>query len=215
MNAFPLDEYGRCALCRLGLIGFDAAYSYGTYEDELRELIHLLKYGRVRTLAGPMGKLLALALPRDERFDAIVPVPLHWWKRWKRGFNQSELLCRELSRRTNIPVKKCVKRVKSTSAQAGLTNAKRRANVSRAFRAKGRELEGTRILLVDDVMTTGSTAAACAKALKDAGARHVTLLTVARVDRRMAVESRADAGQRFFDSSFSGSSEDAKSRSIA
>ena len=106
VNAFPLDEQGRCALCRLGLSGFDAAYSYGTYEAELRELIHLFKYGRVRTLARPLGKLLAMALPREERFDAIVPVPLHWWKRWKRGFNQSELLCREISRRTNIPLKK-------------------------------------------------------------------------------------------------------------
>jgi competence protein ComFC len=208
LNAFPLDEQGRCALCRLGATGFDAAYSFGSYEGELRELIHLFKYGRVRTLVGPLGKLLARALPVDERFDAIVPVPLHWWKRWQRGFNQSELLAKEIARRRGIPVKRCVRRVKSTSAQAGLTNAKRRANMSGAFQAKhGRPLDGMRVLLIDDVMTTGSTAAACARALKDAGAGYVALLTVARVDRRMAV--------RVTDLIFSGSSEDAESRSIA
>jgi len=215
LNAFPLDEQGRCALCRLGLNGFDAAYSYGDYQAELRQLIHLFKYGRVRTLAGPLGKLLALALPRGERFDAIVPLPLHWWKRWQRGFNQSELLCREIARRTNIPVKKCIRRVKSTGAQAGLTNAQRRANVSGAFRAKGvRALAGMRVLLIDDVMTTGATAASCARALKDAGARHVTLLTVARVDRR-TLAAVHQVSEEQFEVILSGSSEDAKSGSIA
>ena len=208
LNAFPLDEEGRCALCRLGASGFDAAYSFGSYEDELRELIHLFKYGRVRTLAGPLGKFLARALPVDEQFDAVVPVPLHWWKRWQRGFNQSALLAKGIAQRLNIPVHKCVRRVKSTSAQAGLTNAKRRANVSGAFRIQsGRPLDGMRVLLIDDVMTTGSTAAACARALKQGGAKYVALLTVARVDRRMAV--------RVDDLILSGSSEDAKSGSIA
>ena len=179
-------------------------------------MIHVFKYGRVATLAGPLGRMLALALPRTEKFDVLVPVPLHWWKRWRRGFNQSELLCREISRRTNLPVRNCIRRVKNTGAQAGLTNARRRTNVARAFRAKGRRpLEGMRVLLVDDVMTTGATAAACARALKEAGARHVALLTVARADRRMAAGSLAVAGQAWIDSKFSGSSEDAKSGSIA
>lgn len=211
LNAFPLDEQGCCALCRLGASGFDAAYSFGAYEGELRELIHLFKYGRVQTLARPLGKLLALGLPREEKFDAIVPVPLHWWKRWQRGFNQSELLAREIARRTHLPVRKSVRRVKYTNAQAGLTNAKRRANVSQAFRSKGgRVLEGQRVLLVDDVMTTGATAAACARALKRAGASYVALLTVARVDRRVAA-----ASHEFLDSNLTRSPEDAQSRSIA
>ena len=211
LNAFPLDEDGVCALCRRGASGFDAAYSFGAYEGELRELIHLFKYGRVPTLARPLGKLLALGLPREEHFDAIVPVPLHWWKRWQRGFNQSELLAKEIARRTNLPVKNCVRRVKYTNAQAGLTNARRRANVSQAFRAKGKRiLEGQRVLLVDDVMTTGATAASCARALKRAGATYVALLTVARVDRRVAA-----ASHEFLDSNLSRSSEYAESRSIA
>jgi len=181
-SRFPLDEEGRCALCRRGLRGFDAAYSFGFYEDELRELIHLFKYGRVQTLAKPLGRMLASALPREQSFDVIVPMPLHWRKRWRRGFNQSALLATEIGRRTNIPVRRALWRVKDTAAQAGLTNAKRRLNVSGAFRAKTR-LNGNRVLLIDDVMTTGATAASCARALRSAGASEVTLLTLARADR--------------------------------
>ena len=189
LTSAPLDEQGRCALCRRGLRGFDAAYSYGFYEDELRELIHLFKYGCVQPLAKPLGNLLARALPRDRVFDCIVPMPLHWRKRWQRGFNQSELLARDLSRRTNIPVKKSLRRVRFTAAQAGLTNSKRRLNVSGAFRARRKgTLEGLRVVLVDDVMTTGATAASCARALKMAGAKEVTLLTVARADRRIGFD---------------------------
>lgn len=205
-SAFPLDEQGRCGLCRRGVRGFDAAYSFGFYEDELRELIHLFKYGRVQTLAKPLGRLLALAVPREQSFDVIVPMPLHWRKRWKRGFNQSELLAREIGRRVNVPVKNALRRVRFTATQAGLTNAKRRLNVSGAFRPRRRPwLDGKRVLLVDDVMTTGATAASCARAIKLAGARQVTLLTLARVDRRLA------SGQPILDSKFSGSAEDAQS----
>lgn len=129
-------------------------------------------------------------LPREERFDAIVPMPLHWRRRWERGFNQSELLAREIGWRWNAPVRKIVRRVKSTVPQAGLTNAKRRLNVAGAFEARGNaRLKGARVLLVDDVLTTGATAAACARALKRAGARHVALLAVARTDRRGAIQN--------------------------
>lgn len=189
LNGFPLDSEGRCGLCRSGLRGFDAAYCYGAYEGVLREMIHLYKYGRVQTLAGPLADFAMAAFPRDERFDAIVPVPLHWRRRWQRGFNQSELLARAVARRTGIPVLAALLRVRPTSVQAGLSNTRRRQNVASAFRCRrrlaGRGLQGRRILLIDDVMTTGSTAAACAMALKRGGAARVALLTVARVDRRM------------------------------
>ena len=201
-NAFPLDEEGRCALCRRGVRGFDAAYSFGFYEGELRALIHLFKYGRIVTLAKPLGRLLALALPREQSFDAIVPMPLHWRKRWQRRFNQAELLAGEIARRTHTPVKNALRRVRFTATQAGLTNAKRRQNVSGAFRPKrAGSLDGQRVLLVDDVMTTGATAAACARALKIAGATQVVLLTLARVDRRMGFDLQSR------DSIYSGSTE--------
>ena len=187
VNAFPLDAEGRCALCRSGLRGFDAAYTFGAYEGALRKMIHLLKYQRVRTLARPLGRFLLNALARDETFDAIVPVPLHWRRGWTRGFNQSELLARAISGPAGAPVIKALRRVRSTAAQAGLSNSARRRNVTQAFRChRPKAVAGKRILLVDDVMTTGSTAAACALALKRAGAKRVALLTVARADRRLA-----------------------------
>ena len=188
--------------------GFDAAYSFGFYEAELRKLIHLFKYGRVRTLSGPLGKLLARALPREQVFDVIIPMPLHWRKRWQRGFNQSELLAREIGHRTHTPVENALRRVRNTAAQAGLTSAKRRLNVSGAFQARKRAvIDGRRVLLVDDVMTTGATAASCARALQRAGARQVTLLTLARADRR-AISDSLDSDSPL-DSNFSGRSEDA------
>jgi ComF family protein len=208
LNEHPLDEDGRCTLCRLGAAGFDGVYTFGSYEGTLRTLVHLFKFEKVHTLAKPLGELLARSIPREERFDAVVAMPLHWRRRWTRGFNQSDLLAREIARRWGIPVVGAVRRVKATVPQAALTNAKRRKNVSGAFAPSRRlfenpllervlggrfvfgerkRLQGARVLLIDDVMTTGATAAACARALKRAGAKHVTLAAVARTDRRVAL----------------------------
>jgi len=184
-NHFPLDESGRCRLCRAGARGFDAAYCFGSYEGTLRELIHLFKYGRMKPLARALAINLASALPRDQKFDVVVPMPLHWRRKWQRGFNQAELLARRTARRCGIPVANAVRRVRPTSAQAGLSNAQRRENVAGAFRFRSRRaIQGRRVLLIDDVMTTGATASACALALKRGGAASVTLLALARVDRR-------------------------------
>ena len=176
-----------------GLQGFDAVYSYaGSYvEGTLRKLIHIYKYNGVEPLAAPFGKLLAQVLPREQTFDVIVPMPLHWRKRWQRGFNQAELLAKEISRRWNVPVEKAVRRRRGSVAQAGLSNAQRRKNVAHVFKAaKGKPLDGKRVLLVDDVFTTGATASSCARVLKRAGAAHVTLLALARTDRRIATEAQ-------------------------
>ncbi len=180
-------------LCRNGRRGFDEAFCYGAYEGTLRKLIHLLKYSGMRSLALPLGDFLAAAMPRDRVFDAVVPVPLHWRRWWQRGFNQSELLGKVIARRRGIPLLKVLRRGAATRSQAGLSNAQRRENVAGAFRAR-RRVAGLRILLVDDVMTTGATAAACARALNKAGARSVSVLTLARVDRRFT--DQADFSKR-------------------
>jgi predicted amidophosphoribosyltransferase len=143
-NRFPLDEEGRCALCRNGLRGFEAAYCYGVYGGVLRRLIHLFKYQKVRSLEGPLADYLLRALPRDGRFDAIVPVPLHWRRRWRRGFNQCELLAREVSRRTGIPVAKALRRPLASKAQAGLTLAARRHNVKIGSFSAAANVAGTK-----------------------------------------------------------------------
>ena len=185
LNERPLDAEGVCALCREGLRGYDAAFSFGSYDGALRRLIHVFKYERVDTLAAPLGRLLARALPRDNAHDAVVPMPLHWFRRYRRGFNQAELLAREVALRMDAGV--VMPLTRSWGArQSGLTNAQRRRNVGAAFKArKGVDLKGARVLLVDDVLTTGATAAACARALKRAGAAHVSVLTLARADRRI------------------------------
>lgn len=185
LNDYPLDEYGVCAACRSGLLGFDDAACFGSYEGPLRGLIHLFKYSGMKPLALPLARYLERALPVDRAFDAVVPVPLHWRKRWERGFNQAELLAEHVARRRGIPVLKALRRKRATATQAGLANAGRRRNVAGAFTAKpGAEVAGKRILLIDDVMTTGATASACALALKRGGAKSVSLATLARVDRR-------------------------------
>ncbi len=184
-NAMPLDSHGVCRACRAGLRGFDSASTFGFYEGTLRSLIHLFKYAGMRPLAGTLGGLMNRALPVDSQFDLVVPVPLHWRKSLERGFNQSELLARELARRRNLPLAKALRRKRAGSVQASLSLAERRRNVAGVFEVRSkRDIQNKRILLIDDVMTTGATASACATVLKRAGAKSVTLLTVARVDRR-------------------------------
>jgi ComF family protein len=195
LNRFPLDESGKCSLCRLELSGFDEVFTYGSYEGTLRKLIHEFKFGGIQPLAKPFGDFLARALPRERQFDAIVPMPLHWRRRWRRGFNQSTLLAREVSRLWNVPVRSAVRRARATMPQAGLTNSKRRANVRGVFKATAR-LDGMRVLLVDDVLTTGATAAACARAMKRAGASYVAVLALARTDRRAFLSFQPDGSQR-------------------
>jgi len=185
LNSRPLDEHGLCSLCRLGLTEFEWSWSYALHDGRLRELIHLFKYGRMRPLAAVLGAWLANAYPRLEHFDALVPMPLHWWKRMQRGFNQSDLLARELSRRVGVPILNAAHRRRRTAVQARLTPAQRRDNVRGAFDVPSPEqVRGLSLLLVDDVMTTGSTVNACAKALKQAGAARVCVLTVARAGRQ-------------------------------
>jgi ComF family protein len=166
-------------------VRFDYAACFGFHEGTLRTLIHLFKYSGMKPLAGPLGALLNRVLPPELEFDAVVPVPLHWRKKWSRGFNQSELLARQVGRQRRIPVLNALRRRRNTATQAGLANAGRRRNVAGAFmeRSAG-ALRGKRILLIDDVMTTGATANACASVLKRCGAKSVSLLTLARVDRR-------------------------------
>lgn len=189
LNRYPLDETGQCALCRLELNGFSEVFAAGAYQGALRKLIHLFKFDGVRPLARPLAGFLAQALPRERRFDAIVPMPLHWRRRLQRGFNQSELLAREIGRRWNVPVRKLVRRKRATAPQAGLTGAQRRKNVQGAFAVRAEtKLNGLSILLVDDVLTTGATAGACARALRRAGAAHVALLALARRDRLSGAE---------------------------
>jgi ComF family protein len=198
LNAFPLDDCGLCSLCRTGGTRFAAAYSGGAYEGGLRELIHLFKYGGVLSLGEPLCEMALRALPPGERFDLIVPAPMHWTRRWARGFNQAEILAGELSARLGIGMDAGALRKKSIPPQTGLTSRGRRLNVAGAVRASAALPARPRVLFVDDVYTTGATANACAQALMAAGASSVTVLTVARADRRhSAVPMDPEAKEEF------------------
>jgi ComF family protein len=183
VSSFSLDEKGYCAVCRESLVNFDAAYSFGAYEGSLRKLIHLFKYGKVESLAEPLSKFLLLATPLEAQFDVVIAMPMHWRKQWERGFNQARLLAEPIARRYGLKVSDSLRRTRYTKAQAGLSEAQRRDNLKNSFRVERRDqVAGKRVLLVDDVFTTGATLRAAAEVLKAAGASHVTALTLARVD---------------------------------
>jgi ComF family protein len=148
--------------------------------------VHALKYGDRLDLAPMMGRWLGHAgheLLDDA--DALVPVPLHWRRRWARRFNQSAVLAAAISAASGVPIAaNALKRVKFTAQQVGLSRSERATNVQGAFRVppEGKaEVAGRRLVLVDDVLTSGATVEGCAKALLRAGATNVDVLVFARV----------------------------------
>lgn len=194
IDSYPLDEHDLCSVCRESQVNFDAAYSFGSYDGALRELIHLFKYSRIESLAVPLSRLLVCALPLDQRFDAVIAMPMHWRKRWQRGFNQAELLARPVAKRYGLKLSTNLRRARYTASQAGLTEAQRRENLKGSFRLRRPEqITGKRVLLIDDVFTTGATLRAAAAVLKKNGVAGVSALTLARVDRRTFERDFADS----------------------
>ncbi len=185
VEAYPLDENGLCTICRENAVRFDCAYSFGSFEGSLQQLIHLFKYGKVETLAEPLSQLMLRALPRDLDFDFVMAMPMHWRRQWERGFNQAELLASPVAKRFGLKCARNLSRKRYTKSQASLDERERRANLRDSFRVtRPEQIAGKRILLIDDVLTTGATLRAAAEALKSAGAGYVSVLTLARVDRR-------------------------------
>jgi ComF family protein len=181
------DETG-CLFCRRYPIRHMATVRVGAYEDPLRRLILACKYEGRTLLALLLGRLLAerLALaPWADQVDLVVPVPLHWMRRCRRGYNQAALLARALTgpggRRL---ARRRLLRVRATPHQRLLPAAQRRANVRGAF-AVGRDaaaVQGKSVLLVDDIMTSGTTVAECTRVLQEAGAKAVYVAVVATAD---------------------------------
>jgi ComF family protein len=156
------------------------------YDEIARSLVHSLKYGDRLDLAPTAGRWMARA-GREllEDADALVPVPLHWRRLWTRRFNQSAMLAKAISPIVGVPLaENALSRVKATAQQVGLSQAERASNVQGAFRVQpdGKaEVKGRNLVLVDDVLTSGATADACARALLRAGASRVDVLVFARV----------------------------------
>ena len=177
-----------CVVCQESRPAFVRAAAYGAYDGELRELIHLLKYEQVAPAADVLGRLLGEAIQKlgmSSDSVLVIPVPLHRSKRRERGFNQSELIARAALRGNAFPraqlVTNVLERTRHTSSQIGLTRSQRAENIRGAFRVKHlNRVSGQQILLVDDVLTTGTTANECARVLRKAGAAKVWVATVGR-----------------------------------
>jgi ComF family protein len=156
------------------------------YDDVARTLVHALKYHDRTDLAPTMGKWMARA-GREllAQADVLVPVPLHWRRGWSRRYNQSGALARAIGRQSGVEVAtEALRRVRATEQQIGLSRAQRACNVQGAFKVapdRMADIQGRRVVLVDDVLTSGATTDACARALLRAKAAQVDVLVFARV----------------------------------
>lgn len=172
-----------CSTCAADGPAYDYARSAAVYGGVTREALHRLKFGGRRALARPLADLAVDQCGTSLRdgITAVVPVPLARDREWERGFNQAGLLAERIAKRLGVPVRAgWLARERATKPQSDLPAAERLANVRGAFRAAA-AVADRHVLLVDDVLTTGATLAACARALRAAGARCVGAVTVARV----------------------------------
>ena len=176
----------RCAACMAQPKAYDRARAACLYDDHSRELILQMKHADRTDLSGLFAKWLSRAARElIEDADAIAPVPLHRLRLFRRRYNQAAEIARPLARMGGLAyLPDALVRKRATASQGGRSAGGRRRNVQGAFavpEARRHLVEGRRILLIDDVLTTGATAQACARALKAAGAAHVTLAVVAKV----------------------------------
>jgi ComF family protein len=174
---------GQCPRCRTIRSAISMGRAIGEYDGPLREILHALKYGGRRSIAPALSAMMRMQGKAVlTAADVVVPVPLHWRRRWRRGFNQAA----DLARGLGVPVVHALERCRNTPSQTDLPADRRRANVQRAFRVRrGARLDGACVVLVDDVSTTGATLEACAAVVWKAGAREVRTLTAARVVTRL------------------------------
>lgn len=180
------DTADGCPRCRADRFPFEAAVRLGPYDGLLRDAILRAKQSGGAGIAETLGRVWALTRRgqlESLRADAVVPVPLHWRRRWSRGFNQSEAIARGVSGVLRLPlVPFAVRRVRPTPTQVGTSRAERQRNVEGAFapaRSAVQRLTNLRVLLIDDVLTTGATASAVARAIRQAGAAQVAAAVLA------------------------------------
>jgi ComF family protein len=188
----PLEgtEAEICGACLASPPRLDRIRAAVAYDDISRSIALRLKYGRKVGLARTMSRYMRPLVGDLPANAVLVPVPLHRSRLWSRGFNQSLIVARDLSRRTGLPVAPdALRRVRRTPALKGMGVRQRRRVVAGAFTANpSAELRGRTVVLIDDVLTTGSTANACARVLKRAGAERVDLISWARVVRPAHVD---------------------------
>ena len=180
-----ITESFECANCSHRVLHFQSAVSAFRSRGVVRKIILDLKYGRQLHLRFPVADWLVAALDdprlRERRFDLVVPVPLHPARKRERGFNQAEVIAQLLSARSGLAMRDALERVRYTTTQTAYDRSERMENLRDAFRLrKNADVRGSRVLLIDDVLTTGSTLSECARVLKRSGAISVHAATAAR-----------------------------------
>ena len=197
-----------CSPCRMVPPEFERSVAYAVYQDQLREMVHLLKYERMRAVAKPLGRMLARTIETLDgeagREMLVVAVPLFPSKERQRGYNQAVLIAdaalAELKKSRPAwkltPAHGVIRRVKDTRSQFELTPKGRRRNLQGAFAVvDGSALAGREVLLVDDIYTTGATARACSRVLRRAGASKVWVATVSRAQPEMVAAWDTSVGR--------------------
>lgn len=183
------DEADYCLRCENQKTDFVLNRSPLVYDGEAKSLIHAMKFGGKRYIAETLGAMMSDEfLKRNMAADIAVFVPMTESEERKRGFNQSELLARDVAKRLNLPLLPALVKVKETPAQKELSGKERAENLEGAFVCIYGQVKGRKLLLIDDVFTTGATANACTHALLKAGAREVRVLTAAVTKKKLPVE---------------------------
>ena len=193
-NGLEIEEKPYCSECKLDLdisqthncsTYLDRVYSLGVFDENFQALVHNFKYKNKISLGRILGQRLAEELKKYNIPDYayIIPVPLHPARKRERGFNQSEIVAESLGAELNLKIEKNIlSRIKNTRDQTKLSIEERRQNVAGAFQVQDKQkiLQGQKIILVDDVITTGATLNECARVLKQAGAKEILAVTIAK-----------------------------------
>lgn len=187
LSAAESPGAANCSNCHSVRLQFDRVMALGPYEGELRQALLRTKRGGAEALCSAVGRLLATTQGdrlRAEGVEVVVPVPMYWGRRWRRGTNNAELLSARLASWLSLPrLDRALRRRRNTRPQSGLARGQRFANVRRALAVRaGYDLRGVRVLLVDDILTTGATCSEAARALKQAGASFVSVAVAARTN---------------------------------
>jgi ComF family protein len=184
---FPgaITQAFRCANCEHRVLHFDCAVAVYRSRGVVRRLVHQFKYAKQRHLQYPVAEWLRATFQdprlRDRDFDIVVPVPLHPARERERGFNQAALLAGLIARSAKAPVRPVLERTRYTTTQTAYDRGERMENLHGAFRLrKNQDVRGLRVLLIDDVLTTGSTLSECGRVLRAAGAVSIHAATAAR-----------------------------------
>lgn len=173
-----------CAFCRGKPLAWDRLTRLALYDEPVEGWLKQMKFGRQWSWAPHLGRLLAerVGEPIDADKVVVTYVPMHWRRRWRRGFNQAELMAQALAKTRGWPVVPLLKRPTWTPPQPSVVPSQREANVKRSFALRPVDLSGWQVVLVDDIKTSGATVGTCCKLMREAGARSITVAVAAVAD---------------------------------